>query len=587
MTRIIGDFARRGYQRAKRIPVVRRLLTHPLVTRLAATAAKWVPPADPGYERWINVQRQSRQHLHGEVEPGLFSLITPVWNTPPEFLRTLAASVFGQIGDPPFEWIVLDNGSTSAETREVLHNVIEPNPRVRLFRREENRGIVAGMRDCLQQATGRYVVAVDHDDRLDPDCLAILAEAIRNGGFPPLLYSDEDHLCGHNRLLPYFKPGWDPVLFLNSAYTAHVGVMDRRTALDLDVYGDSATNSCPDWDAFLRSTLAGHQPVHVPEILYSWRMHPGSTSANMHSKSDVTTSHRAMLARYLDSLPHPERFEAVLSPLFSGTPDWWIRRRRIAPRPLLVISLSNNTPHGPSWNGTDLNGYPVRQTVAIPADAHPGILRDLIAAHRDCLVVFADNTLEISGDEWPWEVLGLMERFPDIGVVGGRICDNRGRVIDAGRYFGFDAGCVCPDRGRSSTDAGYFHQMWKQRSVDAVSSRFCLFDAGFFLDVLDNGQPNDISLRSLGLWAGARAARIGRRVVYSPFLTATADADWHEWRSDNERRKFLHEIHDFSSEPRYYSRCLDKNLERAYQQRDHAGLGIDGIIKHQETKAIG
>ena len=77
------------------------------------------------------------------------------------------------------------------------------------------------------------------------------------------------------------------MLFLNSAYTAHVGVLDRRLALELDVYGDSATNSCPDWDAFLRFYLAGHEPVHVPEILYSWRMHAGSTSANMHSKHDV------------------------------------------------------------------------------------------------------------------------------------------------------------------------------------------------------------------------------------------------------------------------------------------------------------
>ena len=118
-------------------------------------------------------------------EPGLLSLLTTAWNTPPQYLRILADSVLQQRGVTEFEWIVLDNGSTKPATRKLLNEIAASDPRVQLLRVEDNLGIVGGMRLALEQATGRYVLPVDSDDYLYPDCLqVVIALVITPEGFP-------------------------------------------------------------------------------------------------------------------------------------------------------------------------------------------------------------------------------------------------------------------------------------------------------------------------------------------------------------------------------------------------------------------
>ncbi len=580
VSRTIGNFARICLSRAKRLPAFRRLLKSPLIAPMLSSAAIWLPPADPAYERWIAARIQWRNSQYPATEQsGLLSLLTPVWNTPPKYLRELAETVLEQDGSQPFEWVVLDNGSTNEATLEVLRKVLKPDARVRLFRSEENLGIIGGMRFCLEQATGRYVAAVDHDDRLTPDCLTILAHHIQQLNYPPLLYSDEDHVCGNNRLLPYFKPDWDPVLFLNSAYIAHLGAMDRELALELDVYGDSATNSCPDWDAFLRFYQAGYEPLHIPEILYSWRMHPGSTSANMHSKSDVADSHRTMLSRYLQSLPNSNRYELRRSPLFAGTPDWWISRRPIDPRPLLLISVTTDR-HSPHRQKADaIAEYSTLENITLPQNAHPGILSERLQDYskRGGLVAFVDETLLIENKHWVWEALGLLERHPDIGLVGGRILDLRQRVVQAGEYFGVGEGTACPDYGRAEGDAGYFHQMWKQRSVDAVSSRLCVFEAAFLIQSLREYETEPLTLSGLGHWVSGFAARAGRRVVYSPFLSARETKWSRNWGTNLEQEQFLAKHRDLLNDSRYYSASLNSELNHAYQPKPLPTTVVSGV----------
>ena len=63
----------------------------------------------------------------------------------------------------------------------------------------------------------------------------------------------------------------------------------REQALRLGVYWNPAQEGCHDWKLF-RFARAGLPPVHVPEILYSWRMHDASTAANVNAKDFVIDS---------------------------------------------------------------------------------------------------------------------------------------------------------------------------------------------------------------------------------------------------------------------------------------------------------
>jgi O-antigen biosynthesis protein len=41
--------------------------------------------------------------------------------------------------------------------------------------------------------------------------------------------------------------------------------------------------------------------VHIPEVVYSWRMHPESTADDAGSKPYIHSSQKAVLHRYLDA----------------------------------------------------------------------------------------------------------------------------------------------------------------------------------------------------------------------------------------------------------------------------------------------
>lgn len=443
--------------------------------------------------------------------PGLISFVTTVWNTPAPFLTALAETVFSQDGGDNFEWLILDNGTTDPATRAALDE-IATNPIVRFHRVDENLGIVGGMRFCLERATSRYILPLDSDDLLTPDCVVIMTEAVVQNGFPGALYSDEEMLDGETHFQPYFKADFDPVLFVNSAFIAHLCAIDRARALELGCYTDVGAEGSHDWDSFMRFFLAGDTPVHVPHLVYSWRVHQQSTSVNVGSKPFVYDSQRCVLQKFVNARSRPDDFELVNNPFFPGAPDWWVRRKEV--RDLTVASIV--LPGG---------GVPVirvpsgTQHLIYKLDAEAGV-RQLHHAVAACdpatrFVHVLAGDAEIEGDEWIRDAVSLFELFPDTVMVGGMVHDGR-TVMSASRLAGFGRGFDSPDAGRGLGDPGYIGgQMWKQRTAGAVSIVHCVVDRAFLLQALSETEASRSSLPALALWLGVVARRNGRRIVYS------------------------------------------------------------------------
>jgi len=546
--------------RCRSNPVLRALVPRELrawlAERLLAPPAARMPA-----DEWQRLHATVRATRVTPVEDeALLSFITPVWNTPVAFLNELAKSVARQAQRQPLEWVVLDNGSTSAELIDFLDHDLSRQHHVSFIRSPDNLGIVDGTRLCLEHAKNRYVLPVDHDDRLYADAAMVMAQAIVTHRYPAVLYSDEDKLVDDRPSLPFFKPDWDPVLFVDQCYTAHLCAVDRQWALDLGAYTDPACEGSPDWDCLMRFVLAGHAPVHVPEILYSWRMHEGSTALNMAAKSYIHSSQSAVLTRFLDALPKPEHFVLMPSPLFDGTPDWWLRRRHVDPAPLALVSLTRHAASPERF--VEAGDYPVVVRATLPMSSPPELLTSVLpkGLTDDALVCLAAGSLDAVGGEWPWEALGIMESHPDTAVVGGRCLDSHSKILEAGQYFGFGSGCESPDAGRPLSDPGYSLWLWKRHSVNAVSSRFAVFRAGFLRDLLRYSLHPEASLTFLGAWAGARASRMGLRVVYSPFLIGRlANTHWPA-ATLAERAAFLSANRDLIPDTRFYPASFGLDL---------------------------
>jgi len=496
---------------------------------------------DDAYAGFLKHAAAKRANLcAADQVPGLLSFATIIWNSAPEFLEVLARSMRDQLGGTHFEWYVLDNGSTDPATVAAIER-LRTLPFVRFERSAENLGFIGGTRRCLERVTGRYMVPVDHDDYVFPDAARVMTWHLQKHAYPPMMYSDETLLDGTRLFLPYMKPDWDPVLFVNSCYIAHLCAIDRRTALDCDAYSDRQAEASPDWDTFTRLFLAGHKPVHVPEVLYGWRVHEQSTAGNIKSKPYVARSQRAVLQRFLRGQPARDLFEIEASPLFHANADWWIRRKRTAPRPITTILVGQNAedagrPDIRMPSSINHRVVPVHLGTPLPA-LLPQLRR---CAHEKRLMHVLATGTHPDDDEWPWEAMGLFELFADTVMVGGRM-HSYDSVLAGSFYFGFGRGCDSPDKGRRlEGDAGYFCQLWKPHSVDAASAQHSVFDPAFLIRVIEAVSDKGASIAALGQWAGAVARDEGRRVVYSPFLSARTDIDWAVYVDDQEYRRLNH-----------------------------------------------
>jgi glycosyltransferase involved in cell wall biosynthesis len=494
------------------------------------------------YNEWLqgHLKARAAKYQHA-VEPGLLSVVTPVWDgTPLHYLRALAESLIGQNQSGAAEWVVISNGVRKKELLEYLA-VLQQHAWIKVHVSAENTGIIGGMRLCLERATGRYILPVDSDDWLYPDCLQVVSWWILTSQFPPLLYTDEDKLIGDKAVQPYLKPSFDPVLLLNSAYIAHLGVIDRKLALELGAYSDKGTEGSPDWDLFLRFLAAGHSAVHIPEVVYSWRMHPESTADDALSKPYIHESQKAVLQRYLDSTGAAQEYTIEYSPVLDRTADWWFQ---------------------PSAQQTE--PWPVMTLVPLPQASIASLLETVEQnlKGQEGLVCLVASDLKIDRPDWLQDAIALLKRHPDAVMIGGPIRDSSGVFQSAGYVLGFEGDCASPDRGRPVVDPGFFTQLRKQRSVSAVSSQFSVIRVSFLRGLVQNAAG---SVAFLGAWAGAYALRTGKRVIYSPFLGAVSAVDWDALTTEEERARFRESNRDILPDHRFYSRYFGLTKASAYQ----------------------
>jgi glycosyltransferase involved in cell wall biosynthesis len=513
--------------------------------RIARRAAALTRPSRPPtpYEHWLEQRLRVRNRAADKTGDARFSILTTVFDTPTAFLAEAARSVFEQTLRPR-EWILLDNGSTRPDVVSLIDELAQ-NELVRPLRVGENVGIMNGMRRCLDEASGEYVVPLDSDDVLLPDALALLERAVADHSGPGFVYTDEDVLEDGRPRSPYLRPDWDPVLNLCTSYVFHLCAFRRDEALRLGVYTDDEARWCHDWDTVHRFDGDRASIVHVSEVAYHWRAHARSSTHRPAPESGSLASQRHVLERALALRARPELFDLELFPIDRGAPEWWIRRRREASPAIDVVTVEKE--------GGGVQGV---------ADALAGD-SDLTLVHRE------DVTPE--GDEWLWEALALSELHPDAVLFSGRIV-NRDRVVVAGgELLGFGGLVGTPDRGLLDHEPGYYALALKQRSVSACHPAFFLGRTDFLRTAID-ALPEEATLGFLGAWLGAAALAAGRRVVFSPLIAALAPGVFtgEQAPGPGEATVFLERYGGLLPDRRSYSPHLAREHGAAYELADVA-----------------
>ena len=113
---------------------------------------------------------EERKRQEETVFPNMvkISILTPLWNTPENFLRDMIGSVQKQTYG---NWeLCLADGSDDAHAYvgEICRELAGKDERIRYRKLEKNEGIAGNTNQCLTMATGENIGLFDHDDMLHP-----------------------------------------------------------------------------------------------------------------------------------------------------------------------------------------------------------------------------------------------------------------------------------------------------------------------------------------------------------------------------------------------------------------------------------
>ena len=427
-----------------------------------------VPPiaATDSYTAWTerNFPRQADLKRLAEVvdlfnyQP-LLSVIMPVYNPPEPFLRQAIESVLSQVY-PDWELCIADDASDQPHVRRILQEYAATTDRIKVVFRTENGHIVQASNSALAQATGEFIITLDHDDLLTPDALYEVALLLNKNPEADVIYSDSDVMSVDQntseikRYGPAFKPDWCPDLFLSVMYTCHLGCYRRSLIEQIGGYRPGFEGS-QDYDLVLRLTEKTNRIFHIPKILYHWRAHADSVaSLEQDVKSYAYIAAEKALSEALERRGEPGTVTVV--PNMLGR---YIVRYKIAEFGLVDIvlvvqgteldldrrlsAIFSKTTY-PNYHLTLVSPIltdPIQKWVDQEPDRlthllldqpfnYANLSNDAVRQTRGTYLLFLSPAVEISSPDWIEAMVEQAQR-PSIGAVGALLL-NRDRSIHHG-----------------------------------------------------------------------------------------------------------------------------------------------------------
>lgn len=269
----------------------------------------------------------------------LISVVVPTYNSNLKWLNDAIDSVRNQIY-PYWELCIADDASSNPEIRKSLERYEQEDARIKVVIREQNGHISAASNSALELASGEWISFLDHDDLLSPHALALIAETINRYPTARLIYSDEDKIDDiGNRCSPYFKCDFNIDLLRSQNMICHLATYEKNLLNKLGGFRLGFEGS-QDYDLALRAVelLDSKQVVHIPHVLYHWRIHPDSTSMKSEAKSYTQDAGVNALREHLARLGIPATVEL--------TPFKHYRIRYAIPLPQPKVTLIIPTRNG-------------------------------------------------------------------------------------------------------------------------------------------------------------------------------------------------------------------------------------------------
>ena len=476
------------------------------------------------------------------------SVLTPLWNTPENFLREMIESVQAQTYQ---NWeLCLADGSDDAHAYvgEICREYAKKDRRIVYKKLEKNGGIAENTNRCLEMATGEYVAPFDHDDLLHP-CVLYEYVKVINEKDADYIYCDEATFKNgdvNQMITMHFKPDYAIDNLRANNYICHFSMFDKKLLEGTELYRTKFDGS-QDHDMILRLTDKARNVVHVPKLLYYWRQHAGSVSSGVEAKPYVVESARGAVADHLRrhgfsnfKITSTRAFETIFKITYEiiGEPKISIiipnkdhvedlkrcitsiiEKSTYDNYEIIVVENNSETREIFAYY-EELANNPAVKIITYKGDFNYSAINNLgVSEASGEYVLLLNNDIQIITVNWMEELLMYAQR-PDVGAVGAKLYYPDKTIQHAGVVIGLGAhrtaGHVHYRQKRENL--GYMGRLCYAQNMSAVTGACLLVKKALYEEAGGLDESFAVSLNDVDFCLKLR--RLGYLNVFTPFAEA-------------------------------------------------------------------
>lgn len=498
------------------------------------------------YKLWIKNNEPNKEELEKqrnykfEYEPKI-SIIVPMYNTKEKYLEELLESVIGQTYS---NWeLCLADGSP--EKLEYVEKLVSQDERIKYKFLNGNKGISENSNEALKLVTGDYIALLDHDDIIPKFSLYEVVKVINKDKEAEFIYTDEDKLWEkkENRVSPHFKQDFAPDTLMSYNYICHFSIFKKSLMDKLKGFNKEFDGS-QDYDLILRATEQANRIVHIPKILYHWRMNVDSVALASNTKTYAYDAAKKAILQHLERIGTKAKIEdsktlgmykvkyevtnepkiSIIIPNMDHKRD--LKRcinsilQKSTYKNYEIIIVENNSKTKEIFKYYDkLKGNSkIRILEYKEKEFNYSKINNLgVKNSKGEYIILLNNDTKIITQNWMELMLGNCQR-KDVGIVGAKLLYPNGRIQHIGIVLGLTGVAGHVNLGLTSKVSGYMGRNTITQNYSAVTGAMLMISREDYLKVggLDENMP--ISYNDVDLCLKIR--QLGKVVVVNSLVTA-------------------------------------------------------------------
>ncbi len=502
------------------------------------------------YDYWIEKndtldledRKQISSHIDALEYHPLISIVMPVCNAQEKWVALAVESVRRQLY-PHWELCIVDVAATEPHIAMTLNEIAESDRRIKSVSHDADGHISTASNSALKFAMGEFVTLLNQNDELAEHALYMVVASLNERPHLDIIYSDEDKVDeSGKRFDPYFKPDWNPDLFLSQDMISSLCVY--RSSIVSEVGGFRKDfGSYSNWDLALRVTRSTSvsQIHHISHVLYHRRDAGVAAEKDSKNKNHNYEARMAAVTEHLEKsgqpgkvsaascgtlhvqydLPEPIPLVSIIIPVRNGVEllrcciDSLLGKTCYKHFEIIVVDNQSDDPEALEYLST-LEEAGIARVLEYDKPFNYSAINNFAAlAANGSMLCLMNNDIEVISGDWLDEMVGHAVR-DEIGAVGAMLYYPDDTIQHAGVLVGMGgcAGHIYADMPRGT--AGYACRAKATQNLSAVTAACLVVRKSLFVEV-GGLEEDNLSVAFNDVDFCLRVMEQGYRNLWTPF----------------------------------------------------------------------